>query len=187
LLFNLNFFLFYHEFPLVTLFLFEPSFSIDTLLGEALMSYLSRLASGAKRVVTHPMGIKNHVVRHAVETAEYAGASYAFGYIQHKYGEKASLWGVPSDLLGGIAGKVVTLAAQVGGAGGAVTQLTNVIGNAGISAYFHALGAGHGHESKTAALPGTKVKGHILGDLGSAPQPGNFLSAAQLAAMARGR
>jgi hypothetical protein len=149
------------------------------------MGYLDRLHKGH--------GLTSHVV----ETLEYAGASYGFGYLQNRYREKASVMGVPADLLAGVVLKTVVLGSELMGkgvSGGFATLLSNV-GNAGIGAYFHTLGAGHGAqksgvkrllisekdvEKAKAALPGAT----ILGDLPKAPK-GDFLSAAELAEMAR--
>ena len=138
---------------------------------------------------------KKGVVPSLVEAAEYVGASYGFGYLQNRYREKASLMGVPADLLAGVGLKAAALAADVMGKSGGVACLASTVGNAGLGAYFHTLGAGHGAQASgvkrllisdkdvakaRAALPNAT----ILGEIPKAPH-GDFLSAAELAEMAR--
>lgn len=146
------------------------------------MSYLAKL--------------KQHgIVKNLTTAAVYAGASYGFGYIQNAYRSKAHVMGVPLDLAAGIGFKAVSLGASMLGMGSGFAPHLDTIGNAGIGAFFHTLGAGHGAQKAgvkrllvneadmvkaKAALPNAT----ILGDLGKAPK-GDFLSAKDLAALAR--
>lgn len=143
----------------------------------------------------HPR--KNSLVSHAVETVEYGAASFGFGYIQNRY-RKANIAGVPADILSGLAFKAVALAMDM--KGGAMMERIaphlNVVGNAGVGAFFHTLGAGAGMKHAgivRMALPAgtnpqlaaSKVPGSvILGGIAPAPK-GDFLTSAELAAMAR--
>jgi hypothetical protein len=148
------------------------------------MSYLDRIYRGRK-----------HIVSEVVETAEYAGASYGFGYLQNRYREKASVMGVPADLLAGVGLKVVALGCEILGTGRAIAPHASIIGNAGVGAYFHTLGAGAGAKAagiKRILIPEGDVEkakkalpnATILGDLGKAPH-GDFLSIDELAKLAR--
>lgn len=150
------------------------------------MSYLDRLHKG------------RGVMPHLVETVEYAGAAYGFGYLQNRYREKASVLGMPVDLLAGVVLKGAALSSELlgKGASGWMTSLANNVGNAGVGAFFHTMGAGHGAHAAgvkrmlltsaadvakaKAALPGAT----ILGEIPKAPH-GDFLSAAELAELAR--
>lgn len=145
------------------------------------MKYLDRL---------HGSG-KSHKV---VSAIEYGAASYGFGYLMSRYRERASVYGVQADLLAGVLLKGVSLFGGRYVRGGVGTLVDNV-SNAGIGAFFHTLGAGHGGEHAgvtrlvldkkdvpraKAALPNATV----LGDIPRAPH-GDFLSASELAALAR--
>jgi len=136
-----------------------------------------------------------HVVPHLVEMVEYGGASYLFGYLQNRLGERASVMGVPADLLAGVVLKGAALAGDLMGASGGLSALANNVGNAGIGAFFHTLGAGHGsksaglkrvlvHESDVPKVKAAIPTATILGAIGKPPH-GDFLSPAQLAALAR--
>jgi hypothetical protein len=130
-----------------------------------------------------------------VEAVEYGAVSYGLGYVQSRYREKASLFGLPVDLLTGVAAKAASIAGHVWGVGRALAPYTNVVGNAGIAAFCHTLGTGHGGDKAgitrllinksdvakaKAALPGAT----ILGEIPRAPH-GAFLSSAELAELAR--
>ena len=138
---------------------------------------------------------KAGLVANAVETAEFAGASYAFGYLQNKYRGKAQMFGVPADLLAGVAFKAASLGSHVFGVGHALAPHFDIIGNAGVGAFFHTLGAGHGAKASGVKrlLVGDadleKIKKvlpnpEVIGAIGKAPH-GDFLSASELAALAR--
>ena len=157
-------------------------------------SYFDRLLPGKHGSHTHNVG------KELLDVAEIGGASYAFGYLQHKYGEKMSLWGVPGDLL---AGAVLTVGAVVATAfdvGDGVTPIARNVGHAGLAAFFHTLGAGDGSKKSNEArlrieagdlpkaqkaLAGAGVKTTVFGAIPKAPH-GDFLSTRDLRAMASG-
>lgn len=151
------------------------------------MKYLDKL---------HPR--KAGMVSNVVETVEYGAFSYGYGFLQNKYRGKASVKGVPADVLAGVGFKAAALLMDAFG-GSAVAKVSphiNVLGNAGIGAFFHTLGAGHGAKSagvtRLLLAPGTDVKkakamlpgSEVLGGIPPAPK-GDFLSSSELAAMAR--
>ena len=136
---------------------------------------------------------KRGTARGVVEAVEYAALSYGFGYAQNRYREKASLFGVPADLL---AGGVMKAMALFGGKylKGA-HSLVDTAANAGIGAFFHTMGAGHGGKksglSRVVVPAGDvdKVKkavpsATILGDIPKQTQ-GAFLSTRDLAELSR--
>lgn len=146
----------------------------------------------------HPR--KSGLMSNVVETVEYAGASYAYGYFLSKHREKASIFGVPADLAVGAGLKLLAFGAEMFGHGAALAPHANVLGNAGIGAYMHTLGSGKGAGDsgvkRIAVAPGTSpgavktaMRGlpgsTVLGDLPKAPR-GDFLSARDLADLARG-
>jgi hypothetical protein len=105
-----------------------------------------------------------------------------------------------TDLLAGIVSKVVVLGADLFGANGrmvrGVLPHVNTLGNAAVGAYFHTRGAGYGAQAsgvKRLILPAGQVdavkkafpSATVLGAIPKAPH-GDFLSAAELAEMARG-
>lgn len=105
------------------------------------MSYLDRLYHGRRQ------GTVPRLVHEVVEVSELALAGYGFGYIQNRWREKASIKGVPVDLLAGLALKTVSLAGDlldVGGLAGKALPHLNVLGSAGIVSYFHTMGSSHG-------------------------------------------
>lgn len=127
------------------------------------------------------------VLPKVVESVEYGAASYGFGYLQSRY--RSSVMGVPVELLAGVAGKALVLVGgEMMGLLPAVMPHVDVVANAGIGAYFHTLGVGHGAKA-AAALPAGKAPTKALGTtvLGAIPKAphGDFLSAAELAEMAR--
>lgn len=151
------------------------------------MRYLEKYYPGRKG------GKVNTLVGATVGALVYGGASYAFGYAQNRYRERASLFGVPADLL---TGAVLTGASAFGLLGrGAIGHLGHDVGKAGIGAFFHTLGAGHGgtasgltravvpkgdvHKLK-AAVPNAT----ILGELPKAPH-GDFLKPNDLSVLSR--
>lgn len=150
------------------------------------MSALHRLYPGRK-------GSKGHnLYKEVVGVGVYAGAAYGFGYIQNRYRERATVKGVPVDLLAGV---VLTGAAYFNVGGSGVSPLLRDVGRAGVGAFFHTLGAGKGAEQSgvtrllinkgdvaraKAALPSATV----LGEIPRAPH-GDYLSAAELAELAR--
>lgn len=140
--------------------------------------------------------LKKRGLPNLVQTGEYVGASYLFGYVQNKYRDKAQVWGIPADLASGVVLKAVSLGCDIAGVATGLSSHVGTVGNAGLGAYFHTLGAGHGAHSagvyrllltseadKAKALQAFP-KATILGDLPKATR-GDFLSAAQLAEMAR--
>ena len=148
------------------------------------MSYLAKLQRASKKV-----GLLHNVV----ETAEYVGASYVFGYAQNRWREQASIKGVPADLAAGITLKAASLVLDLIGKGHNVSSHINVVGNAGLGAFFHTMGSGHGGEkggvkrllvSSADAERVKKLGVTVLGDLGKAA-PGAYLSARDLHAMAQ--
>lgn len=159
------------------------------------MSNLGYLSKFVDKVPLKKGGLLNAALHETAGAAVYSGASFGFGYVQNRYREKASLGGVPADLL---AGGLLTGAAFVGdwfNKGKGFTPLARAIGHAGLGSFFHTLGAGLGAEKSgvkrlliseadvakaKAALPNAT----ILGVSEKAPT-GDFLSATELAAMAR--
>ncbi len=140
---------------------------------------------------------KKGVVSHVVKTVEYGAASYAFGYVQSRYRDKARILGVPVDLAVGVAAKSAVLVGEILGKTVPGASHMDVIGNAGIGAYFHTLGAGHGASAagikrvlvSEKDLPKVKAllpDATVLGAIPKAPQ-GDFLSPAELAALAQRR
>ena len=139
---------------------------------------------------------RDGVLPNLVRTAEYGLASYGFGYVQNRFRERASVMGVPLDLLVGVAGKAASIfgGEVYGMAPGLMPHIDNVA-NAGIGAYFHTLGAGHGaraagvkrlliRESDVPKARKALPDATILGDLPRAPR-GDFLSPAELMEMAK--
>jgi hypothetical protein len=134
-------------------------------------------------------------IRQAVPTATYAGASYGFGYLQNRYRDKASVMGVPADLLAGVGFKALAIAGTLLGKGRKFVPHLDTVGNAGIGAYFHTLGAGHGAQKsgvKRVLVSDGDVKkvlavspnATVLGAIPKAPH-GDYLSAQELANLAR--
>ena len=139
---------------------------------------------------------KKHPVSGALTgMALYGAASYGFGYAKTRWHNKAQVMGVPVDILAGVVLKGAALAGMfMGKAEGLVPHL-DTLGNAGIGAFLHTYGAAHGAaasgmrrllipasdvQKAKAALPNATV----LGEIPKAP-PGDFLSTAELQAMAR--
>lgn len=146
------------------------------------------------KLKSHPNGRAAGLVSNVVLTAEYAGASYLFGYLQNAFPGRASFFGVPADLAVGVAAKAASLVSTVSGMGRVARPHLDVLGNAGIGAYFHTLGAGHGFQKSgrvRATLPATSVaklrqavpESTIFGVNQKAPQ-GDFLTSEDLARLA---
>lgn len=93
---------------------------------------------------SHPNGTGPGFVKDVVQVAEYAGASFLFGYVQNAYPGKAKLGPAPLDLAVGVIAKVASLGLTLAGKVGGARSHLDVLGNAGIAAYFHTLGSGHG-------------------------------------------
>lgn len=140
---------------------------------------------------------KGHKVFNALGSAAvYGGASYAFGYLQNRYRERASVMGVPADLLAGGALSAVSLGCELMGKTGALSALARDVGNAGIGAFFHTLGAGRGahaagvtrlllkNPAQLAAAKKAVPDAEVLGSIQPAPH-GDFLTPAELAEMAK--
>lgn len=158
------------------------------------MSFLKKLSK------LNPAG--HGVAARATEAAEYFGASFLAGYAQNKYRDKASVAGVPVDLAAGGALKLLGLGVDLLGGGkwnrgwrATVHSQAHILGNVGLAAFGHTLGAGLGASQSgvtrvlvekkdvakvKAAIPGAVV----IGEIPKAP-PGDYLSASQLAEMAR--
>ncbi len=150
------------------------------------------------KLKAHPNGSGNGVVRNMVTTAEYAGASYLFGYVQNAYPQHARVHGVPVDLAAGVAAKAASFLLTMMGVSGKVGSARShldVVGNAGIGAYFHTLGSGHGFNKSgrvRAVLPAGSVgklnkavpEATILGVSARAPK-GDLLTASDLMSLAR--
>lgn len=145
----------------------------------------------------HPNGPGYSAVKNVVATAENALASYGFGYLQNAYPGKAKIAGVPADLAVGVAAKAVSVLATLSGHGGVLRPHLDVLGNAGIGAYFHTLGSGHGFKKSgrvRAILPATAAaklqaavpESTIFGVQSRAPH-GDVLTADDLAALASRR
>lgn len=133
---------------------------------------------------------------HLVEGAEYAGASFVFGYVQNKYREKASIGPLPLDLAAGLAATAAGIGMQIWGKGKSLAPHITTVGFAGLGAFAHTLGAGYGAQASgvkrllvsaedvkkvQAVLPG---KVTVLGAIPKAPK-GDFLTSDQLMEMAR--
>lgn len=134
--------------------------------------------------------------RAVVEGVAYGVAGYGFGYVQNRYRGKASVAGVPLDLTVGVLGKVLSMTQLFTGRwGGRVHAASNFLGNVGLAAFGHTLGAGHGAEKAgiarlliqksdvakaKAAIPGAEILG-----VEKAPH-GKYLTPSQLADIARG-
>ena len=147
------------------------------------------------KLAKHPNGQSSGVVSNALVTAEYAAASYAFGYLQNSGMVRTHIFGVPVDLAAGVAAKAASLGLTLAGVAGGMRPHLDVLGNTGIGAYFHTLGSGHGFSKSgrvrailpagsagklQSAIPGVT----ILGVASSAPK-GDLLTSADLAALAR--
>lgn len=158
------------------------------------MGHLDKLVRGDGQ---HAKMHKHPLVHNLMSTGEYAAGSYAFGYLQNRYREKASLAGIPADLLAGAALKVVAIGTNLTSNKWArrLAPHANTFGNAGIGAFFHTLGAGHGAQASgvkrlliseadvpkaKAALPNATILG-----VDKETRPRDVLSARELADMAR--
>ena len=153
-----------------------------------------------KKLSSHPNGLAAGFVNYAIVTAEYAAAAFAFGYIQNAYPDKARIAGVPTDLGVGVAAKAASLVVTLLGKGGVLAKARphlDIVGNAGIAAYFHTLGAGHGFKKSgrvrailpagsEAALSKAVPAATIMG-VAANTQPKDLLSSADLAKLARGK
>lgn len=137
----------------------------------------------------------------AVETVEYVGASYGYGYLMGRYREKAELGGMPADLLVGGALRVAGLLGEHWR--GAPRFLKSaaphatVLGLAGLGAFAHMKGVGAGSRASGALRaslpPGTSpsdlekikklVPGTVFSGIPPARGPHNFLSSRELARM----
>ena len=149
---------------------------------------LSKLAS-------HPNGTGPGVVKDLVTTAEYAVASFAFGYVQNAFPGRAKVGPAPLDLAVGVAAKAVSLGLTLFGKVGGARSHLDVLGNAGIGAYFHTLGSGHGFKKSgrvrailnagdAAKVMKVAPATTVFGVSARAPQ-GDLLSASDLANLAR--
>lgn len=150
-----------------------------------------------RRMLTKINPSRGGLVPRMAEAAEYFGVSVATGYLQNRYREKASLFGVPAELVGGVGMKALALVLDMRGKGhGTLGSQANILGNIGLAAYGHTIGAGLGASASgvkrvlvqaqdlprvKAAVPGATV----LGDIPPAPH-GDLLSTAELREMIRG-
>jgi hypothetical protein len=157
-------------------------------------SYFDRMLPGSAGSRKHEAG------KEVLDLVEYSGASYVWGYLMHRYGERASKWGVPADLGGGLLASAAALGLGLAGYGGGLTPLIGNVGRAGVGAFCHTLGAGHGSkksgttrmrlDAKDAdkaqkALAAAGVKTTVFGAIPQAPH-GDFLSTRDLRQMAAG-
>lgn len=143
----------------------------------------------------HSHGHADGFAGNLLTTAEYGGASYLFGYLQNAFPGRARIAGVPADLAAGVALKALSLGCSMFGVAGGARPHLDVVGNAGIGAYFHTLGSGHGFTKSgrtRAVLPAGSAnklraavpEATILGVNAKAPA-GDLLTSADLAALAR--
>jgi hypothetical protein len=153
-----------------------------------------------KKLSSHPNGNRSGVQSNLMVTAEYAAAAFAFGYIQNAYPDKARIYGVPTDLGVGVAAKAASMFVTLLGKGGVLGKARphlDIVGNAGIAAYFHTLGAGHGFKKSgrvRAILPAGSeaavqkaVPAATIMGVAANTQPKDLLSASDLAKLARGK
>jgi hypothetical protein len=155
--------------------------------------WLDRMIPGKRGGLVHTL------VGEATGTAVYAGASYGLGYVMNAYPTRARLFGgrLPLDLAVGVSGLGGAVAMEVFGRsnGGWVLPLVRDVGRAGIGAFCHTLGAGHGAQKSglkrllipegdvakaRAALPNAT----FLGVEPKAPH-GDYMSTRQLLDLAR--
>lgn len=148
-----------------------------------------------KKLAKHPHGHSDGLTGNAIGLAEYAGASYLFGYVQNAFPGRARLFGLPADLLTGVVAKAASLGLTLAGAARGVRPHLDTVGNAGIGAYFHTLGSGHGFKKSgrvRAILPAGSVaklqaavpESTIFGVDARAPK-GDLLSTADLVRLAQ--
>lgn len=139
-------------------------------------------------------GTRTGIMGNLVTTAEYAAASYGFGWLAVT---RPRVFGFPVALAAGVGLKAVSLGCGLLGYGKYCADI-DVLGNAGIGAYANALGASHGAKSAgitrlvlpkgadankaRTLIPGSEV----LGAIAAAPQ-GDLLSANDLLNLARRR
>jgi hypothetical protein len=147
------------------------------------------------KLVKHPQAAIGHGLAGDVMTAaEYAGASYLFGYVQNAFPGRARLFGFPADLVTGVVAKAASLGLTLTGKVGGARPHLDVLGNAGLGAYFHTLGSGHGFKKSgrvRAILPASAAdkllkavpESTIFGVDARAPQ-GDLLTASDLARLA---
>lgn len=147
-----------------------------------------------RKLDRHPGGHGSGLFANALTTAEYAGASYLFGYVQNAFPGRARIAGVPADLAVGVAAKAASLLSTLTGTMGVARPHLDVLGNAGLGAYFHTLGSGHGFKKSgrvRAVLPATAAaklrqavpESTIFGVESKAPK-GDLLTADDLARLA---
>lgn len=96
-------------------------------------------------------GIVEKAIPRIVEKAERSGLAYVAGLVQNKFRHKASLFGAPADLVAGAVGTGTSLAMSIFGKGqgrGAfmrtVHSQADIVGDVGLMAFFHTIGAGKG-------------------------------------------
>ena len=134
-------------------------------------------------------------VARAVEGAEYFAASYGYGYVQNRFRERAAVGPVPLDLLAGGVFKAASIGLNLwskkAGKLAKAAPYANVLGNAGIAAFGHTLGAGAGakasgvtrlvlaHHTDLATVKKVLPTATILGEIPKAPV-GDFLTPAEL-------
>lgn len=143
------------------------------------------------KINTAGKGVTNKVA----EAVEYGVASYVYGYVQSRWREKASVAGIPADLVSGVVFKAASIAADLWGGKSLMKAAphANVLGNTGIGAFFHTFGAGHGAQSsgvkrvlvKESDLP--KLKGMNVTVLGAIPKAphGDYLNSRDLAELSK--
>jgi hypothetical protein len=149
-----------------------------------------------RKLAAHPTsGHGTGLAGDAVTLAEYAGASYLFGYVQNAYPGRARLFGFPADLAAGVGLKALSLVSTLAGVAKGARSHLDTVGNAGIGAYFHTLGSGHGFKKSgrvrailpagaAAKLQAAVPESTIFGVAARAPQ-GDLLTSADLARLAQ--
>lgn len=152
-------------------------------------SYLDKLYPGQRQSTGHK------VFTDVLDFAEISGSSFAFGYLMQRYRDKATLHGIPYDLL---VGGVMTAGAVVGeilGVAPAITPIAKNIGHAGLASYCHTQGSALGAKSagvkrvlaKDSDIEKIKKIAPSTIVLGAIPKAahGDFLSSAELANLAK--
>lgn len=148
----------------------------------------------------HPNGPKDGVVGNVTTVVVGGATSFALGYAMSSSDQHAKIFGVPTDLLTGVAAKTASLGLTlfgVDGKAGAARPHLDAIGNAALNCWMHTLGTGAGFKKSgrvRAWLPASSAdklrklvpESTIFGVAARAPQ-GDLLSSSDLASLARSR
>lgn len=104
------------------------------------MSFLAKV----KHHVPH-VADRRGVAGYLVDKGERYAAAAGFGYLKGAYREKASVRGLPVDLLSGAALTLLAVGLEVWSGGrSALAPHMNAVGDAGLMSYFGSLGAAYG-------------------------------------------